>query len=130
MRRHSYEGKDNSLIAFLAKKRSIIASQEVHGNDVVARLQCTGVLRSHMLITSHAFAGNGIIKGDTGGVGFSISRELYVNGNDGSPSSLATLSPQLAQTFLVISIPGRAISIEICDSKGETCVFSAQCAQL
>ena len=42
-----------------------------------------------------------------------------MNGNDGSPSSLATLSPQLAQTFLMIRMPGRAISIEICDSKGE-----------
>ena len=56
---------------------SKIALRDVHGNDVAARLQCTGVLRSHMLIISHPFARNSIINGDTGGVGFFDQQETF-----------------------------------------------------
>ena len=87
-------------------------------------------MKSHVLMTSHPLLRNGIVKGDYGGVGFLVSRDLYVKGDDGSLSSLVALSPQLAQTYLIINVLGRAISLEIVDCRGRKIIHTVHNCEL
>ena len=114
-------GKKLRELCLSTRKFGIIALQEVHGNDVAARMQSTGILRSHMFTTPSCREEWPFQRG-LWWSWVSICKEHFVWGDDGSPVPLATFSPQEAHTFLMINIPGRAISLRICDSHGLKCV--------
>ena len=95
-----------------------IVLQEVHGDDVTASLQSAGILQSHVLVTSHPFSSHGFSRRDSGGVGLLLSKGYFVKGDDGSLFPFASLSPHSSQTFLVISVRGRAISFQLWDCMG------------
>ena len=107
----------------LATKFMVIGLQEMHGNDAIALLHNAGILRSHVLISSHPVDRIGIVKGDSGGVGFLIHRGLSVKGDDGSLIPLLSLPPQSLQPYLVVWVPGRAASIRVWDPSGTKSTF-------
>ena len=102
----------------LSTKFMIIALQEVHGDDVAASLASSGILQSHILVTSHPFYPSGENRGDAGGVGFLLHKGFSVKGDDGSLIPLSSLTPASAQPFLSIDVPGRAISFQLFDASG------------
>ena len=50
--------------------------QEVHGDEVVSFLQESGLLRSHVSLSSHPLDRNGLSKGDASGVAILVDRDL------------------------------------------------------
>ena len=64
-------------LAKLVRHHGIIALQEVHGCDVSIALQNSGLLKSHVFLSSHPRDNRGVIKEDAGGVAF-LARGIFV----------------------------------------------------
>ena len=71
------------MVLFVLGKFGIISLGDVHGDDVSALLQLSGILRSHVFLHS-GFARDGHAVGDTGGVALLVDKGLSFKSDDGT----------------------------------------------
>jgi hypothetical protein len=117
-------------LALLCRTHSIVAIQECHGDTGLLLLHGHGLLRSHVMISSHPVDEHGECKRDSGGVAYLLDKGLYFEGDDGSlqPMSSFSNAPNFPhQSWFREVVPGRVLVANVWDRAGAKELKSWNC---